>query len=112
MTVIKKLNKQIYLKNCFDFDLLLGSLLKRKENIWDLILYSTAIKSFAIWKTEKTKLSTEEKYILIVWLFLDFIQENHGNNIQILKLKFELIKTEAEAELIIATISAEQMVEN
>ena len=104
--ISKKINilfHAIFVDYCLDFNLLETTIEENKNGIWDNSLDYIIIRNSAIWSRLDFSLPIEEKVNHVLFSYLAFIKENNSASFEIIKNKIEIIKIQAEMDLLIAS---------
>jgi hypothetical protein len=105
---IQIISDLIYQKECFDLEILLNSLNKDNDEIWDWLLYYIIIKNEAKHALVNTYLSLNERMNSVLILYLEEIKKLHADTYEIIKLKIKVIEIQNLYDLEFAKNAAKQ----
>jgi hypothetical protein len=104
--ILQRVSKTIYQQNNLEFDDILTSIQQRRHDIWEKLLSHIIIKQIAIWAPLDSSQTWDEKLNTVLSIFLEMIKENQDTNEEILNLKIEKIKLQAQMDLLVASAAS------
>lgn len=101
--IISIISKEIYYKECLDFNLLQSKLIAKDDNAWDYLLYNIAIKEISILAPISNSITLNDKYNTILSSYLKEVKNYLDKDYEIFKLEVKKIGLYAEVQLIQAS---------
>lgn len=104
---LQLVSKSIYKNNNFEFDSILMSINDPRSDIYDNLLSHIVIKQVVTWASRDNYLNSDERLNTVLSIFLQWINEFHGQNEEILMMKIEMIKVQTQMDLLIASAKSD-----